>query len=93
MNFERGLEPKKSLQIGIMTKARVVLARLIQENALKMTDQKTLDNIEKQFKEEVGLDMEIKVTMDRESLDFHIHKTPKEVVIISPWYDKLYDEL
>ena len=98
MNFQRGIDPKEALQIGIMERAREVIKRLMQENILELRDRKTLDKMEKQFKEEVGLDIDIKPTMDRENLDFHVHinrsiSQIENTIIISPWYDKLLDEI
>jgi len=91
MNFQRGLDPKQTMSIGIMEKARVVLRKLLEEN-IPLNKKGVFEKIEKQFKEEVGLDMKIKVTMDRESLDFHIQKTPNEIVIISPWHGRSLDQ-
>jgi len=77
MNFERGQNPKKIMGIGIRKKASDVLLKLVDENRTVMIYPSARERIMRSFNEEVGLELKIEVTMDREGLYFKI-KFPGE---------------
>lgn len=74
MNFQRGLDPKRAMEIGIAKKSMEVIKRLISENTSRLTSERTHKAMEDQFEKEVGLKMKMKVDMDREGMYFEVYQ-------------------
>jgi len=74
MEFERGKDPKQTLRIGIVERSLEVIKRLISENVLDLANQEIHRKIEESFKKEIGLEMRVKIDMDREGIHFEIYR-------------------
>lgn len=74
MNFQRGLDPKRSMGIGIAEKSMEVVKRLVSENVFDLVKQETHRKMEEQFEKEVGLKMKVKIDMDREGIYFEVYR-------------------
>ena len=81
MNFQRGIDPKSAMNIGIRKKISEVAQKIVEENMFNLANAELKKAAEKKFEQEVGLPVNIFIDVDHSEVMFNIKMPIKNLII------------
>lgn len=81
MDFERGLDPKSALDIGIRKKIKEVSQKIVEENIFNLANTSIRQDMEKRFEKEVGFPVDIFFDLDHREVMFNIKMPIQKIQI------------
>ena len=81
MDFERGLDPKSAMDIGIRRKIKETAQKIVNENLFNLANTSIRQDMERRFKEEVGLPVDIFIDLDSQEVMFTVKKSIESIQI------------
>ena len=81
MNFERGLDPKSAMDIGVHKKIKGTAQKIVNENLFNLANTSIRQNMEKRFEKEVGFPVDIFIDLNTQEVMFTVKKSAESIQI------------
>ena len=79
MNFERHIDPKAALRIGIREKAYRAIEKIGQKYAFSLANNLIREQAKKEFEDEVGIPVEVFLDEDGQTINWNIQIPVKSI--------------
>jgi len=79
MQFERGKDPKITLKIGIRELAKQILVEILENSLFGMYDDDLETVIKRRIKNELGVDVEVKMDFEKNQIFVSYSPTVKKI--------------